>query len=101
MKKDDDSPFEDPIVLPITDTLDLHAFEPKEIVSVVEEYLEECRRVGFSEVRVIHGKGIGVQRNIVRSVLNKHPAVASYQDAPIDAGSWGATIVRLKEQNPS
>ena len=99
MKKDDDSPFEGPIVLPITDALDLHVFEPKEIASVVEEYLEECRRMDFFEVRVIHGKGIGVQRNIVRSVLNKHPAVASYQDAPIGAGGWGATIVRLKEQN--
>ena len=99
MKKDDDSPFEGPIVLPITDALDLHVFEPKEIASVVEEYLEECRRMGFFEVRVIHGKGIGVQRSIVRSVLNKHPAVASYQDAPIGAGGWGATIVRLKEQN--
>jgi DNA-nicking Smr family endonuclease len=98
MKKDD-SPFEGPIVLPITDALDLHAFEPKEIASVVEEYLEECRRMGFFEVRVIHGKGIGVQRSIVRSVLNKHPAVASYQDAPIHAGGWGATIVRLKKQN--
>ena len=99
MKKDDDSPFEGPIVLPITDALDLHAFEPKEIASVVEEYLEECRRMGFSEVRVIHGKGVGVQRNIVRSVLSKHPAILSYHDAPAECGGWGATIVRLKEQN--
>src|SRR4026207_944463 len=65
----DDPPFVDPVVLPLEDHLDLHPFQPKEIASVVEEYLNECQRAGFSEVRLIHGKGIGVQRNIVRSVL--------------------------------
>jgi DNA-nicking Smr family endonuclease len=92
-------PSDDPIVLPIEDSIDLHPFQPKEIASVVEEYLEECRRVGFSEVRLIHGKGVGVQRNIVRSVLGKHSAVQSYHDAPAEAGSWGATVVILKRQN--
>jgi len=96
MKKDDDSPFEGPIVLPITDALDLHAFEPKEIASVVEEYLEECRRMGFSEVRVIHGKGIGVQREMVRSILARTPFVFDWTDAPPQAGGLGATIVRMK-----
>jgi len=91
-------PFDDPVVLPIEDRLDLHPFQPKEIASVVEEYLEECRRTGFSEVRLIHGKGVGVQRSIVRSVLSKHPAVQSYHDAPPEAGGWGATVVILKRQ---
>lgn len=89
---------DEPIVLPIEDSLDLHAFQPKDIASVVEEYLDECRRAGFSEVRLIHGKGVGVQRNIVRSVLSKHPVVLSYNDAPAEAGSWGATVVVLKRE---
>jgi DNA-nicking Smr family endonuclease len=91
-----DATSDDPVTLPIEDALDLHAFQPKEIASVVEEYLHECERAGFAEVRLIHGKGIGVQRNIVRSVLEKHPAVLSYRDAPGEAGGWGATMVLLK-----
>jgi dsDNA-specific endonuclease/ATPase MutS2 len=89
-------PFDDPVVIPIEDHLDLHPFRPKEIASVVEEYLNECRQAGFSEVRLIHGKGVGVQRKIVRSVLSKHPAVLSYHDAPAEAGGWGATVVILR-----
>lgn len=92
-------PGDVPIALPIGDTLDLHAFQPKEVASVVEEYLGECRQAGFSEVRLIHGKGVGVQRNIVRSVLSKHPAVLSYCDAPAEAGGWGATVVMLKQKS--
>ena len=89
---------DEPIVLPIEDSLDLHAFQPKDVASVVEEYLEECRRAGIPEVRLIHGKGVGVQRNIVRSVLSKHPAVFSYHDASAEAGGWGATVVVLKQE---
>jgi len=92
----DDSPFDDPVILPIEDHLDLHPFQPKEISSVVEEYLEQCREAGFEEVRLIHGKGRGVQRNIIRSLLEKHPHVDSFHDAPLEAGGWGATVVRLK-----
>jgi DNA-nicking Smr family endonuclease len=92
-----DPPFEEPIVVPIEDSIDLHTFQPKEVASVVEEYLEECRRAGFREVRLIHGKGIGVQRNIVHSVLSKNPYVLSYHDAPAEAGGWGATVVVLRE----
>ena len=91
-----ESPFADPVVLPIEDHLDLHPFQPKEIASVVEEYLEQCREAGFREIRLIHGKGKGVQRNIIRALLEKHPLVKSFDDAPIEAGSWGATIVILK-----
>jgi dsDNA-specific endonuclease/ATPase MutS2 len=89
-------PFEQPVVLPVEDSIDLHAFQPKDIPSVIEEYLEQCKQAGFRELRIVHGKGIGVQRNIVRSALEKHPAVESYRDAPAEAGGWGATIVRLK-----
>lgn len=94
---DSDSPFDEPVILPIEDRLDLHPFQPKEIASVVAEYLEQCRLAGFGQVRLIHGKGRGVQRNMVRSLLQKHPAVASFSDASPQAGGWGATIVVLKE----
>ena len=93
---DCESPFNDPVILPIEDHLDLHPFQPKEIASVVEEYLEQCQQSGFSEVRLIHGKGKGVQRNIIRALLEKHANVESFHDAPLEAGSWGATIVKLK-----
>jgi len=93
---DDDAPFDDIVVLPIEDHLDLHPFQPKDIPSVVGEYLEQCKAAGFGEVRLIHGKGKGVQRNIIRALLEKHAKVASFHDAPLEAGSWGATIVILK-----
>jgi DNA-nicking Smr family endonuclease len=91
-----DSPFADPVIIPIEDHLDLHPFQPKEIASVVEEYLDQCKEAGFREVRLIHGKGKGVQRNIIRALLEKHANVESYHDAPLEAGSWGATVVILK-----
>ena len=91
-----DSPFGAPVVLPIEDHLDLHPFQPKEIASVVEEYLDQCKEAGFREVRLIHGKGKGVQRNIIRALLEKHANVESFHDAPLEAGSWGATVVQLK-----
>jgi len=90
-----DSPFSEPVVVPIQDFIDLHAFSPKDIPSVVEEYLEHCIKADFREVRIIHGRGTGVQRKIVRSVLAKHPAVVSFRDAPPEAGGWGATVVLL------
>ena len=94
--QESNSPFGDPVVIAIEDHLDLHPFQPKEIPSVVEEYLKQCRQEGFHEVRLIHGKGKGVQRNIIRSLLQKHANVESFHDAPLGAGSWGATIVILK-----
>ena len=93
---DSESPFTEPVVLPVDDFIDLHPFAPKDIHSVVEEYLEECVLAKLREVRIIHGRGIGVQRNIVRSILRKHPAVLSFRDAPAEAGGWGATVVLLK-----
>lgn len=90
-----DSPFSDPVVVPIEDSIDLHPFSPKDIPSVVEEYLEQCIHAGIFEVRIIHGRGKGVQREIVRSILEKNPLVASFKDAPAEAGGWGATVVVL------
>ena len=87
---------EEPVRLPTEDLLDLHAFAPKEIPSVVEEYLALCQKAGMSEVRLIHGKGTGTQRAVVRRLLQNHPDVLSFADAPPEAGGWGATLVRLK-----
>jgi DNA-nicking Smr family endonuclease len=95
--KEREPPFDAPVVLPVEDSIDLHPFQPKDIPSVVEEYLEQCKQAGFHEVRLIHGKGRGVQRNVVQALLQKHPAVDSFHDAPLEAGSWGATIVILKK----
>jgi dsDNA-specific endonuclease/ATPase MutS2 len=82
--------------VPIEDSLDLHAFHPRDVAAVVEEYLWEAARRGYAEVRIIHGKGIGAQRRVVVSVLDRHPAVISHTLAPADRGHWGATIVRLR-----
>jgi DNA-nicking Smr family endonuclease len=92
----EDSPFTEPVVLPFEDVLDLHAFAPKDIASVVEEYLEECRKAGFRQVRLIHGRGKGVQKQIIRALLEKHPHVLSFKDAPAESGGWGATVVELR-----
>ena len=88
-----DIPFPEIIDLPLEDSLDLHSFPPKEIQSLVKEYLQEAYAAGFSEVRIIHGKGIGVQREIVRVVAARDPHVKSIHQAPEGAGSWGATII--------
>jgi dsDNA-specific endonuclease/ATPase MutS2 len=87
---------EEPVRIPITDVFDLHSVQPKEVESVVEAYLEEARRAGLKALRIIHGRGIGVQREIVRAVLARTPFVASYGDAPPQAGGWGATVVTLR-----
>ena len=88
-------PFDEPVVLPVGDVLDLHPFQAEDIPSVVEEFLLECRRSGIVQIRLIHGKGAGVQRAIIRSLLDKHLAVISFKDAPSEAGGWGATVVNL------
>jgi DNA-nicking Smr family endonuclease len=87
---------EPPVVLPIEDSLDLHTFSPKEIRPLVEEYLFQCQQKGFREVRLIHGRGKGIQRQVIRSFLRGQSCVADFSDAPAEAGGWGATIVRLK-----
>jgi len=77
--------------VPIEDSIDLHTFQPREIQMVVEEYLYQAVQRGFREVRIIHGRGIGVQREIVRSILEKHPDVTRFRDAP-DRGSTHVTL---------
>ena len=91
-----EQPFEEPVRLPIEEVLDLHTFAPKEVASVVEEYLAQCRQAGIPEVRLIHGKGTGTRRAIVRRLLMNHPDVLSFADAPSERGGWGATVVRLR-----
>jgi DNA-nicking Smr family endonuclease len=86
----------DAVRLPIEDSLDLHSFSPRDVRSVVEEYLKEAAARGFHEVRLIHGRGTGTQRAIVQSLLHGHPLVSRYFDAPPERGGWGATVVVLK-----
>jgi DNA-nicking Smr family endonuclease len=86
---------DEPVRIPIEDALDLHAFAPRDVPSVVSEYLVAAAQSGFVEVRLIHGRGIGVQRAIVRSLLSKHPLVVGFADAPPERGGPGATIVQL------
>jgi DNA-nicking Smr family endonuclease len=88
---------EQPLRIPVEDALDLHAFAPRDVASVVEEYLLAAHERGFREVRLIHGRGIGVQRAIVRGVLARHPLVVGFADAPGERGGWGATVVTLGE----
>ncbi|MFM9903300.1 MAG: Smr/MutS family protein [Pyrinomonadaceae bacterium] len=89
------NPFAEPFEIEITDSLDLHAFSPKDIRPVVEAYLAEAHKKGFATVRIIHGKGVGIQREIVRKVLSETDFVRSFKNAPEFSGSWGATIVHF------
>lgn len=92
MQTEDD----EPIRIPITDVFDLHTIPPQDVRAVVEEYLIEAHRMGYRALRIIHGRGIGTQREIVRSVLSRTPFVTEFRDAPAEAGGWGATIVTLR-----
>lgn len=85
-----------PFRIPIADVFDLHSVPPRDVKAVVEEYLAEAHRLGFQALRIIHGRGIGVQREMVRAILARTPYVTDYRDAPLEAGGRGATIVSLK-----
>jgi dsDNA-specific endonuclease/ATPase MutS2 len=87
---------QDPFPIPIEDSLDLHAFSPRDIPSVVEEYINEAHQAGLTEVRLIHGRGRGVQRGIVQKALDNHPLVLRFLDDP--AAHLGATIAILTPQ---
>jgi len=87
---------DEPLRIPITDVFDLHTVRPEDVKEAIEAYLEEANRLGLKALRIIHGRGIGVQREIVRAVLARTGFVLSFQDAPAEAGGWGATIVTLK-----
>jgi dsDNA-specific endonuclease/ATPase MutS2 len=93
---DPDNPFPDVVIIPFQDFLDLHSIPPRQVRDVVEDYLEEAHRRGVRIVRIIHGKGIGVQREMVRSLLSRSDVVEEFGDAPPDFGGWGATVVILK-----
>jgi dsDNA-specific endonuclease/ATPase MutS2 len=96
MNEDDlDNPFPVPVEIDITDVFDLHTIRPRDIKTVVEEYLRLAHEKGFKVVRIIHGKGIGVQREMVRSILARTEFAIDWTDAPPQAGGLGATIVRL------
>lgn len=92
---DPDNPFPEPVEIEITDVFDLHTIPPRDVKAVVEEYLRLANEKGFKVVRIIHGKGIGVQREMVRSILARTEFVIDWTDAPPQAGGLGATIVRL------
>ena len=88
--------MDEPIELPIDGVLDLHTFKPREVKDLIHDYLAACRDRGIFQVRIIHGKGIGVQREMVRTVLARTDFVDSFSDAPMEAGGWGATVVTLR-----
>ena len=92
----DPEPSEEPIRIPITDVFDLHSVPPRDVPAVVEAYLEEAQKLGLKALRIIHGRGIGVEREMVRAVLARTEFVAWYGDAPAEAGGWGATIATLR-----
>ncbi len=87
---------EEPIHLPIEDVLDLHTFNPKEVDDLLEDYLTECLRAEIFSVRVIHGKGSGILKKRVHSLLKKSQMVNSFREAPAAGGGWGATLVELR-----
>lgn len=91
----DEDPFAEPVVLEVRDAIDLHTIPPREVKAVVAEYLQQAHARGFLYVRIIHGKGIGVQREMVRAVLARTPFVITFYDAPPQAGGLGATIAEL------
>jgi dsDNA-specific endonuclease/ATPase MutS2 len=93
---EEDRPLDDPVALPIEERIDLHPFAPRDVLRVVEAYLEEALRAGFREVRLIHGRGAGVQRANVQAFLARHPDVERFADAPPERGGWGATLVWLR-----
>jgi len=86
---------EEPLRIEISDVFDLHTVPPRDAKTIVEAYLEEAHDKGFTAIRIIHGRGIGVQREMVRAVLGRTPFVLSFSDAPLEAGGWGATIATL------
>ncbi len=87
---------DEPIEWEVDGTLDLHLFRPNETKVVVEEYIWACRERGITELRIVHGKGKGVQRDIVRGILSKHPDVVSFRHEDGSGGGWGATVVDIR-----
>jgi DNA-nicking Smr family endonuclease len=91
----------EPVKVPIDDVLDLHTFQPRDIPDLLEDYFTECLKAGIYAVRIIHGKGKGIQKRRVQGLLSQSPMVMSFKDAPPEAGGWGATLVALRKNvNP-
>jgi len=86
----------EPIEVGITDVIDLHPFQPREVGDVVRSYLDAAHEAGYRQVRIIHGRGIGVQRRTVRTILERDRRVRRFQDADPSGGGWGATEVELE-----
>lgn len=95
----DDDDLPDEIVMEIGDVLDLHSFPPREVKDLVRDYLDHAVEQGWDQVRIIHGKGIGVQRRTVRAILERDPRVQEFGDPPGESGGWGATWVRLRRDS--
>lgn len=83
------------VELPLSDVLDLHSFPPREVADVVREWLDAAYAAGYREVRIVHGRGVGVQRATVRAILGRDARVKGFGDAPAEAGGWGATWVEM------
>jgi len=96
-----DAPEDDAVELEATEELDLHSFAPRDVPSLVEEYLRACRDKGILEVRIVHGRGKGVQRAVVARLLSQLECVAGFREAPPQSGGWGATFVKLKSSEKS
>jgi dsDNA-specific endonuclease/ATPase MutS2 len=92
LELDDDASVE----LEVTDVLDLHSFPPSQVADLVRDYLDLAVERGFAQVRIVHGRGVGVQRKTVRTILERDTRVEAFGDAPGEAGGWGATWARLR-----
>jgi dsDNA-specific endonuclease/ATPase MutS2 len=90
-----------PVRIPIEDVIDLHTFRPQDLAPLLADYIEECQAAGITSVRIIHGKGRGVQKQRVQDLLCRNPNVVSFRDAPPEAGGWGATIAFLSAARPA
>jgi dsDNA-specific endonuclease/ATPase MutS2 len=97
--EEDEYDPEQPVEISVEDSIDLHSFPPRDVPDVVDAYLEEASKKGFTEVRLIHGRGIGVQRDRVQKLLARHPLISGFHDAPPDRGGWGATIAYIKKSD--
>ncbi len=90
----------EPVQIPINGTLDLHTFQPRDVPTLINDYLAECRKLSILDIRIIHGKGTGSLRRTVHAALKKLPTVASFRLADETGGSWGATLVTLTPARP-
>ncbi len=98
--EEEDGPYAGPVVVAIEESIDLHSFRPSETLEVVDAYLDAALEAGFDEVRLIHGRGRGVQRERVQSFLSKDSRVERWADAPAGRGGWGATLAWLRSATP-